>query len=130
MRSNGTNILKLRLYKEQECKCIYSGKVIDINRLDEIGYLEVDHILPYSRSMDNSQANKVLVLSDENQKKGNKTPFEYIGGADPKNVKWQEYKAFVLSMPNLSKNKKEKLLTETFNEREQEFKQRNANDNS
>ncbi len=130
MRPNGTNILKLRLYKEQECKCIYSGKAIDINRLDEIGYLEVDHILPYSRSMDNSQANKVLVFSDENQKKGNKTPFEYIGGADPKNVKWQEYKAFVLSMPNLSKNKKEKLLTETFNEREQEFKQRNANDNS
>lgn len=130
MCDNGTNILKLRLYKEQECKCIYSGKVIDINRLDEVGYLEVDHILPYSRSMDNSSVNKVLVLSDENQKKGNRTPFEYIGSADTKNAKWKEYKAFVQSMPNLPKNKKEKLLTETFNDREQEFRARNANDNS
>lgn len=130
MRDSGTNILKMRLYKEQECKCIYSGKVIDINRLDEVGYLEIDHILPYSRSMDNSSANKVLVLSDENQKKGSRTPFEYIGSADPENTKWKEYKAFVQSMPNLPKNKKEKLLTETFNDREQEFRARNANDNS
>lgn len=130
MRDSGTNILKMRLYKEQECKCIYSGKVIDINRLDEVGYLEIDHILPYSRSMDNSSANKVLVLSDENQKKGSRTPFEYIGSADSENTKWKEYKAFVQSMPNLPKNKKEKLLTETFNDREQEFRARNANDNS
>lgn len=130
MRDTSTNILKMRLYKEQECKCIYSGKAIDINRLDEVGYLEVDHILPYSRSMDNSSANKVLVLSDENQKKGSRTPFEYIGSADPENSKWKEYKAFVQSMPNLPKNKKEKLLTETFNDREQEFRARNANDNS
>lgn len=38
--------------------------------------LEIDHILPYSRSFDDSYSNKVLVLSEQNQLKGDKTPFE------------------------------------------------------
>lgn len=124
IKGNATNILKYRLYKEQDCKCIYSGQVIDLNRLDEVGYLDIDHILPYSRSLDNSYNNKVLCLSSENRKKGNKTPFEYIRD---KNA-WDEFEARVKLLHN--KNKENNLLNKSFDERELEFKERNANDNS
>lgn len=130
IKGNGTNITKFRLYNEQEGKCIYSGKPIDISRLDEIGYLEIDHILPYSRSFDNSQNNKVLVLTQENQNKRNQTPFEYIAHRDPENAVWYAFKTRVLSMASINRYKKEKLLLEHFADREQEFRARNANDNS
>ena len=39
-KATGTNILKWLLYLEQDCKCIYSGKPMDINRLFEVGYVE------------------------------------------------------------------------------------------
>lgn len=124
IKDTSTNILKYRLYKEQDGKCIYSGRVIDINRLDEIGYLDVDHIIPYSRSLDNSYTNKVLCLSSENRKKGNKTPFEYI---IDKNA-WDEFEARVKLLRN--KRKEDNLLNMTFADRELEFRERNANDNS
>ncbi len=129
-KATGTNILKWLLYLEQDCKCIYSGKPMDINRLFEVGYVEIDHILPYSRSFDNSYSNKVLVLSTENQEKGNRTPFEHIGKNNAGSEKWMEFIGRVSSHVNLHRIKKEKLLNETFNERELEFRERNANDNS
>ncbi len=126
----GTNITKLRLYHEQQCKSMYSRAPLDLNRLFEIGYAEIDHILPYSRSFDNSYTNKVLVLANENQNKGNKTPFEYIGKQNAKSKEWADFVSYVTSIQSMPKGKKEKLLLETFNQREQEFKDRNANDNS
>ena len=125
MKGNSTNILKYRLYQEQDCKCIYSGKVIDINRLDEDGYLDIDHIIPYSRSLDNSYNNKVLCLSEENRKKSNKTPFEYIKKED-----WDEFKGRVNSMHAMNNRKKDNLLITNFVDREQEFRERNSNDNN
>lgn len=73
------DILKKRLWDEQSGFCLYSGKYIDPRRLFEDGYVEVDHILPYSRSLDDSYMNKALVLQDQNRVKLNKTPFEWFG---------------------------------------------------
>ena len=39
---------------------------------------QIDHILPISRSFDNSLNNKVLCFVTENAQKGNQTPFEYL----------------------------------------------------
>lgn len=130
VKDNGTNITKLRLYNEQQGKSIYSGNEIKIEQLFDDGYVEIDHILPYSRSWNNSQSNKVLVLARENQEKGNQTPFEYIGKSDAKSKEWTDFTSYVTSFASIEKHKKEKLLLETFNEREQEFRDRNANDNS
>lgn len=124
IKVNSTNVLKWRLYEEQHSKCIYSGKIIDIKRLTEEKYVEIDHIIPYSRSFDNSYNNKVLCFSEENQKKGNRTPFEYI--KDP--AKWSNFEARVKLLHN--KRKEDRLLDTTFKDRELEFKDRNANDNS
>ena len=59
---------RLVLYFMQCGKSMYSGKALDINRLSEY---QVDHIIPQSYVKDDSIENKVLVLSDENQKKTN-----------------------------------------------------------
>lgn len=75
---NSTNVLKYKLYEEQDHKCAYSMETLDINQLFEDGYYEIDHIIPYSRSFDDSFNNKVLVLKRENQNKRNSTPVEYF----------------------------------------------------
>lgn len=75
---NSTNVLKYKLYEEQDHKCAYSMETLDINHLFEDGYYEIDHIIPYSRSFDDSFNNKVLVLKRENQNKRNSTPVKYF----------------------------------------------------
>lgn len=65
---------KLFLYYLQLGKCMYSGEPIDIERLTEKCY-DIDHIYPQSKVKDDSILNnKVLVLSEENGKKGDKYP--------------------------------------------------------
>lgn len=121
---NNTNIIKLKLYKQQEGKCIYSNEAIDITRLDEQGYCEIDHIIPYSRSLNNSFHNKVLCLARENQNKTSHTPFEYL---EPLG-KWHDFKIRVGSMMGIPAVKKRHLLNEGFKDRESEFRERNLND--
>ena len=91
----GQQIIKVKLYREQNGVCLYSGKSIDFETMlcDDNAY-QVDHIVPFSRSNNDGITNKVLVLTEENQKKGNQTPFEYFG-ADEK--RWKEFAARVES---------------------------------
>ncbi len=89
----GQQIIKVELYREQNGVCLYSGKPIDFETMlrDDNAY-QIDHIVPFSRSNNDGMANKVLVLTEENQKKSNKTPFEYFGADDQR---WKEYAARV-----------------------------------
>ena len=118
------DILKLRLYEQQHGKCLYSGKEIDLGRLNEKGYVEIDHALPFSRTWDDSFNNKVLVLGSENQNKGNQTPYEYFNGKD-NNREWQEFKARV-ETSRFPRSKKQRILLQKFDE--DGFKERNLND--
>jgi CRISPR/Cas system Type II protein with McrA/HNH and RuvC-like nuclease domain len=112
-----TLIRWVRMRNEQNCKCIYSGKEIDLDRmLKDPKYVEVDHVLPKSRTADNSLDNQVLVLTGENQRKGNRTPYEWKGKADP--AWWHSFKVTVLSLPLMSDKKKRKLLLEELDEAE------------
>ena len=92
----GQQIIKVKLYREQNGVCLYSGKSIDFETMlrDDNAY-QVDHIVPFSRSNNDGITNKTLVLTEENQKKGNQTPFEYFG-ADEK--RWKEFVARVESI--------------------------------
>lgn len=55
--------------------CPYSGKQISAQMLftDEV---EIDHILPFSRTLDDSKNNKVVCIREANRIKGNRTPWE------------------------------------------------------
>lgn len=128
VKPKGLDLQKFRLYREQDGQCAYSLKAMDLNRICEPGYVEVDHALPYSRSFDNSQNNKVLVLKKENQDKANRTPFEYLGG-DETNHRWRKYEAFILSNPKIRQAKRNRLLRKHFGRDEsEEFKARNLSD--
>lgn len=90
LRENGArpsreNILRYLLWEAQNQECIYSGKPIALNQLlSEGGGVEVDHILPYQRTLDDSQANKVVCFRTANADKGNRTPYEWLAASDPK----------------------------------------------
>lgn len=121
---SGQDILKYKLYLEQNCKSMYSGAVIELARLFEPNYVQIDHVLPISKSFDDSYNNKVLVLSRENQNKGDRIPFEYFGNNEQQ---WMEFEARVKQLNNLTKQRN--LLKKKFDEDDQkEFKSRNLND--
>lgn len=124
----GLDLVKWRLYREQDGKCAYSIMPIDLSRLFEDGYTEVDHALPYSRSFDDGMNNKVLVLTHENRNKGNRTPYEYLDGASDSHA-WRNFVAFVESNPKYREAKKRKLLRKHFGADEsQQFRERNLTD--
>lgn len=124
----GGEFEKFRLYREQLGKCAYSQQAINLERLLEPGYVEIDHALPYSRSFDDSKNNKVLVFAKENRDKGNRTPYEYLGGAE-NSVRWQQFIAFVESTKAYRLAKRSRLLRKDFGSKEaEEFKERNLND--
>ena len=78
----GIQIERYKLYMEQEGKCLYSGRELDLEMvLDTKSHAyEVDHIIPYSLILDNTLANKALVCGNENQAKGQQTPLMYLKG--------------------------------------------------
>lgn len=138
---SSNEIFKFKLLKEQDFKSIYSGQSFmeNIDKKDacklirENSYLlQVDHILPYSRSFDNSQDNKVLVLWTENQEKGDRTPFEWFKQEAKSDYdfdeKWNKFKQGIKNLHNLSKEKRNNLLNKTFAEQEGDFQARNLND--
>lgn len=127
--AKGREFEKFKLYKEQQGKCAYSLEALDLHRvLSDLGYVEIDHALPYSRSFDDSKNNRVLVLAKENRDKGNRTPFEYLGGKD-NSERWRQFVAFVESNKAYRLAKRSRLLRKDFGEKEaKEFRERNLND--
>lgn len=119
----GQDIVKFKLFQQQNGVCLYSGKNLDISRLYEAGYVDVDHITPYSISFDDSYDNKVLVLASENRQKGNRIPYEYLGG-DPE--RWNRFETLVGTQIR-SFRKRKNLLAMKRPEREG-FIQRNLQD--
>ncbi len=89
----GQQIIKVKLYREQQGKCLYSGNPIDFETMlrDDNAY-QVDHIVPFSRSNNDGITNKVLVFTEENQKKADRTPFEYFGTDEQR---WEKFVALV-----------------------------------
>ncbi|TAJ93990.1 MAG: type II CRISPR RNA-guided endonuclease Cas9 [Gammaproteobacteria bacterium] len=124
----GKDFEKWQLYREQQGKCAYSIDPIDIHRLFEQGYVEIDHALPYSRSFDNSKNNKVLVHSSENRNKGNHTPYEYLDGQN-NSERWQRFKGFVETNKAYRQAKRNRLLKKDFGNTEaKDFRDRNLYD--
>ena len=120
-------LTKFRLWREYNY-CAYSGMYLEPARLLEEGYAEIDHILPYSRSMDDSLNNKVLCTSKANRDKGNKTPYEYLNGASASS-QWHEYKVRIETHKAFRQAKRNRLLRVDFDETTStEFRERNLND--
>ncbi|MBM2813308.1 MAG: cas9 [Ignavibacteria bacterium] len=103
-------ILKYKLWKEQKERCIYSGDQISIYQLFS-AETDVDHILPYSRTLDDSYMNKVVCFRSENAEKTNKTPWEAFSG---NKSKYAGILDRIKDFPNFSKAKRFKMNDEDF----------------
>lgn len=74
------DIIKYKLWEECGRICLYTGKQISQVDLFINPVFQVEHILPYSKSLDDSYLNKTLCCVNENRLKGNQTPYEYYQG--------------------------------------------------
>ena len=74
------DLLKYRLFHDQRGTDPYSNLPIDERSIFDDNAYQIDHILPYSRSFDDSYSNKVLVAAKSNQDKGNRLPLEWLTG--------------------------------------------------
>ncbi len=116
----GQDIIKYRLWKDQDGICLYTNNPIKCDRLFENGYCEIDHIIPYSISFDDRYSNKVLVLTKANREKGNRVPMEYV-----------ESKADFIGLVNTlvrDRRKRENLLTPVTPYGDEEMKERSLQD--
>lgn len=92
--------LKLRLWEELDGKdplgrcCVYTGQHISMAQALS-AETEIDHILPYRLTLDDSVANKILVLREANRCKARRTPYQAFGpGTGETGIQpWDDIKA-------------------------------------
>ena len=87
-------ILLYKLWEECKRTCPYTGKPISVTQLFS-GEVQIEHIHPWSRSLNDSFSNKTLCYADENRKKGDKTPFEFYGNDE---ANWSAIKERALKL--------------------------------
>jgi CRISPR-associated endonuclease Csn1 len=125
LREGGENLLRMKLWRElnindpMDRRCPYTGRQIgrEILFSDEI---ETEHILPFSRTLDDSIANKTLGFRDANRYKGNHTPVEAFGHS-PDGYDWNEIQLRAAQMP---KNKRWRFAVNAM----EEFENKHGND--
>ena len=105
VEKNRKNIERVRLWEElskdphHRC-CVYTGKPIGIEILfsDKV---EVEHILPFTCTLDDSRANKILSFRQANRDKGKKTPDEAFNNKQARpNYCWEEIRRRADDLPS------------------------------
>jgi CRISPR-associated endonuclease Csn1 len=84
---------KYRLWKEQNCQCFYTGRIIKITDLFKENVIDFEHTIPRSLSFDNSLANLTVCYADFNRTvKKNQIPFNLNNYNEilPRLKNWQE----------------------------------------
>jgi len=102
----GANRALLKLWEELDGDnvlsraCVYTGRQISIDMLFN-GEAEVDHILPFAATLDDSNGNKIVCVREANRAKGKQSPFKKWGDGPewaaiaerasrlPKNKRWR-----------------------------------------
>ena len=93
----------MRLWEEmgppEQRRCVYTGQLISLDQLLS-GGVEIERILPYSRTLDDTFANHTLAILDANRGKRNLQPAEAFSGSEydairerarslPSNKRWR-----------------------------------------
>lgn len=117
---NHENMLRVKLWQELgddplDRTCVYSGNKISVTDLFSRA-VEIDHILPFSRTYDDTNANKLLCTHAANQAKGNRTPYEAFKDG-PDGYDWQD---IIVRAKHLRKSKQRRFLSDAMQRFEQE----------
>ena len=97
---NGANRALLKLWEELnpenvlDRRCVYTGQQISIEMLFSPG-VEIDHILPFDATLDDSNANKIVCLREANRLKRKRSPYEAWGHT----AEWEEIAARASRLP-------------------------------
>ncbi len=118
------DLLKYRLWKEQKECCAYCQENITLDELFSHNLVQIDHILPYSRTFNDNYLNKTLVKTKCNQEKGNRTPYEWFGKSDG----WQKFQTYIKGLMIPNKKKDNYLLKNLDFDTEREMRLQNLND--
>lgn len=133
-----TKSYKFLLWLQQDHIDPYSLKEIAFDDIfTKTERTEIDHIIPYSISFDDSSSNKLLVLAESNQAKSNQTPYEFISSGNA-GIKWEDYEAYcrkfkdgdssLLDSTQRSKKFAKMMKTDTSSKYDIGFLARNLND--
>jgi len=107
------SILRVQLWEQQKRRCIYSGQIISRLQLFN-GETDLDHILPYSITLDDSQSNKVVVFRNANRDKGQRSPHDWLAGSDPARLKQIEQWGESLPWTKRRKLTQQEIKTDDF----------------
>jgi CRISPR-associated endonuclease Csn1 len=96
----GANRALLKLWAELnpanvlDRRCIYTGTQISIDMLFSAA-VEVDHILPFTATLDDSNGNKIVCMREANRVKRKRSPYEAWGHT----AQWEEIAARAAQLP-------------------------------
>ena len=103
-RVTGEAMLRMKLWHElspnplERC-CVYTGEMISVHKLlGSDGAVQIDHILPFSRTLDDSFANKILCIRRANATKKEQTPCEAFSHS-PEGFDWEKILARAQELP-------------------------------
>lgn len=99
------DLIRYKLYEEQGGISPYTNQPIPFRQMFSNDY-QIDHIMPFSQSFDDSFSNKVLVEAKANQEKGNALPIVFR----------DNIQVFLAGRKFYSYKKKENLLRDTIPE--------------
>ena len=124
------NIHKYLLFEELErngtAQCPYTGRTLSIaDVLGSNNSVQIEHIIPFSVSLDDSLSNKTLCDSLENANKGELTPFQFYVGKEHDSEKWEQVKQRAFRL--LPYRKAKKFVSE-IDFKNEDFISRNLND--
>jgi len=131
----GQNLLMFRLAGQQNYLCPYTRTKITLYPTGAVNEVyikdcEIDHVIPMSRSFNDSLNNKIICTQKANQDKSDKIPFgwfEKMYGKDSR--QWADYENFVKKMYGIPFAKRRNLLRKSWTEQDKEkFLSRNLND--
>lgn len=134
LQVSGEDIKKYKLWEELAPeglarRCPYCGAPISAAQLFD-GTVEVEHILPYSRTLLNTRDNLTVAHADCNKEKKNNTPFEAFGHSPSPKFNWERIKELTAKLPFRKRRKFYPDAMTSFHEEEGGFLDRQLNDTS
>lgn len=112
IRASRRNIQKYKLWEETEHRCIYCGKVLNMQEYFDSGEGEIEHIIPRSIFFDDSRSNKACSCRECNKSKGQLTAYDFMSSKGE--ILFNQYMNLVERLykeKRISKTKRSRLTT-------------------
>ena len=90
-------------------RCPYTGEQISMAMLFSDA-VEIEHILPFSKTLDDSLNNKTVALRRANRDKGNRTPFEAFGHSPH----GYDYEAMLTRAQSMPREKRKRFAPDAY----------------